>query len=203
LSAAQAAGFQHSGHNASTDDGLIENGRQGEILEQAPQRTTTQASFEPGVMQPALSPSVARSAKPSATPAAAQLDVVPPPASPETGQPARSVALRIPTGEGGAANVIVTDRAGQVHVTVRASDPALTQSLRSDLGSLASGLERQGFDVKVWNPSTGPSGDRETRAHSSELFGQDDARGQARHRHSPDDAEHRNRRQSEWSDDIE
>jgi hypothetical protein len=141
--------------------------------------------------------------KTPATPAAAQLDSTAPAPPPDSGQTARSVALNIQSEEHGSANVVLTDRGGQVHVTVRSSDPALTHTLRSDLGSLAGNLQQQGFDVKLWNAPPRSVADAETRTHSADLSGQEDAGGQTRHRHSPDDAGHRNRRQGEWTEEFE
>jgi hypothetical protein len=202
LAAAREAGFGQASSDAGADTGSPGYSAHGEGRDPLQQRTSPQLTFEPGVMNSKLTAEGGRSLKPAATLAAGQLEAVASPASPGASQPARSVALRIPNAEGGTASVVLTERAGQVQVTVRASDPALTQSLRSDLGSLAGSLEQHGFDVRVWNPS-GASADREARSDSSQLSGQDDTRGQARQRHSPDDAEHRNRRQSQWSEDIE
>jgi hypothetical protein len=145
--------------------------------------------------------SLTPSAKPAAMPAAAHLDAIPETTTPETNQPARSLALKIQTEDRGAANVVLTDRGGQVHMTVRSSDPALAQSLRSDLGSLAGGLQQNGFDVKLWNPSSGSSTSDDSRADTLELS-QDDTRG-PRHRHSPDDAEQRDGRRGEWPEEID
>jgi hypothetical protein len=86
-------------------------------------------------------------------------------------------------------------------MTVRSSDPALTQTLRSDLGSLAGGLQQHGFDVKVWNPSSGSSSGDNSRGDTLE-FNQDDTRG-PRQRHPNDDAEQRGRRPSDWPEEID
>jgi hypothetical protein len=140
--------------------------------------------------------------RPPSTTAAAQLDAVAPPTPPETGA-ARSVALKIHSEQHGTANVVLTDRGGQVQVTVRSSDPALTQSLRGDLGSLAGGLQQHGFDVKIWSPSSNSAANHETRAGSTEFSSQDDVSGQPRQRHSADDADPRRQRRGEWTEEFD
>ncbi len=142
--------------------------------------------------------------KPAHMPTAAQLDSVAPPTPPDAGQTARSVTLRIDSEDSGAANVVFTDRGGQVQVTVRSSNPALTHALRSDLGSLAGGLQQHGLDVKLWNAPANPARSTDTRAHSADLSGQDDSGNQPhQQRHSPGDADPRNRRRGEWTEEFD
>jgi hypothetical protein len=85
---------------------------------------------------------------------------------------------------------------------VRSGDPALTNALRSDLGSLAGGLQQHGFDVKFWNRPSGSAMDGETRGNANEFSGQDDVRGHERHRHSPEDSGRRQRR-GEWIEEFD
>jgi hypothetical protein len=157
-------------------------------------------SQAPGGSQPLSTATPAP--KPVTIPAAAQLDGIAETPAPETNQPARSLSFKIQSEDRGAANVVLTDRGGQVHMTVRSSDPALAQSLRSDLGSLAGGLNQQGFDVKLWNPSSGSSTADDSSADTLE-FSQDDMRGHNRQRHSPDDAQQRGQRRGEWPEEID
>ena len=176
-------------------------------LEQALDRGTQQAppfAHSSSGMAPRAAVESAPLPKPAATPTAMQLDSATPPAPPDAGQAARSVTVRIQSEDNGTANVVFTDRGGEVQVTVRSSDAALTHSLRSDLGSLSGGLQQHGFDVKLWNaPPSSPS-NAATRTHSAELSGQEDSGSPAHHhRHSPDDADPRNRRRGEWTEEFD
>lgn len=195
----QPIAFRRTGDHSDAGGSSLSQDHASGNLDRGTQQTTP---LGPSVMAAKPAAESTLLSRPSTIPAAAQLDSAAPATPPETGQAARSIALKIQSDDG-AANVVLTDRGGQVHVTVRSSDPALTQSLRSDLGSLAGGLQQNGFDVKLWSPSPGASADSEGRGNSSEQSGQDDLRGQTRHRHSPDDAEQRNRRQSEWNEEFD
>lgn len=197
----QPIAFRRTGDHSDAGGSCLGQDHASGNLDRGTQQTTP-LSHGPSVMAPKPAAEGTLSSRPSTTPAAAQLDSAAPATPPETGQAARSINLKIQSDDG-AANVVLTDRGGQVHVTVRSSDPALTQSLRSDLGSLTGGLQQNGFDVKLWSPSPGSSADSGERGNSSEQSGQDDLRGQTRHRHSPDDAEQRNRRQSEWHEEFD
>jgi hypothetical protein len=158
-------------------------------------------SFAPANwMAPRAGSEPAPATRTAAVPSAAQLDFAAPA---ETGHAARSVALNFQSEDHGSANVILTDRGGQVHVTVRSSDPALTQSLRSDLSTLAGGLQQHGFDFKLWSPSSsGPAG-AEARVHSNDMSDPGDFHGQTSDRQPPDDNNPRHRRQNEWSEELD
>jgi hypothetical protein len=193
-----------SGHAGADGGSTSDADAQPGNLDRGIRQTSQQAHHAPGLIDSRPAPDGLRSLRPPTVPAAFQLDANFPAAPLEAMQPARSVALNLQSEQHGVANVTFTDRAGQVHVTVRSSDPSLAQSLRSDLGSLAGGLDQHGFEVKLWNPSPGASAEREARVASAELSNHDDARGgQTRHRHSPEDAERRDRRQQEWNENLE
>lgn len=48
--------------------------------------------------------------------------------------------------------VRVLERAGQVHVAVRSSDPQLNRSLGEGLGELVTKLENRGYATETWRP---------------------------------------------------
>ena len=51
------------------------------------------------------------------------------------------------------ADVVVLERAGKVHVTVRTSDTGLTESLRTQLTELVRALDREGYQTDTWTPA--------------------------------------------------
>jgi hypothetical protein len=193
--------FRSAGEHPDTGGSSLGQGHAGGNLDRGTQQTTP-LSHGPFVMNAQPRGEGVLSSRTPPAPAAAQLDAAAPDAPAETGPAARSVALKIQSEQHGAANVVLTDRGGQVHVTVRSGDPALTNALRRDLGSLAGGLQQHGFDVKFWNRSSGSGMDAEARGNSNEFSGQDDIPGQSRHRHSPDDAGQRHRR-GEWIEEFD
>ena len=195
----QREAFQRSPGFAGSGDSLANADHPSGGFDRGMQQTAP-LSQAPGASQPLST--ATPSPKPATIPAAAQLDGMAETPAPETNQPARSLTFKIQSEDRGAANVVLTDRGGQVHMTVRSSDPALAQSLRSDLGSLAGGLHQQGFDVKLWNPSSGSSTADDSRSDTLEPS-HDDTRGHNRQRHSPDDTQQRGQRRGEWPEDID
>jgi hypothetical protein len=197
----QTIAFRTAGDHTDTGGSSLGHDHASGSLDRGTPQTTP-LSHGPFVMNSQPGSDGALSSRTPAAPAAAHLDAAAPDAPAVTSPTARSVALKIQSEQHGEANVVLTDRGGQVHVTVRSGDPALTNALRSDLGSLAGGLQQQGFDVKFWNRSSSSTMDAEARGNSNEFSGQDDVRGQARHRHSPDDSSHRPRR-GEWIEEFD
>jgi len=90
-------------------------------------------------------------AKETAAPEAAAPLEVPEPALPRT-EPARDISFRIASHSADAVDVKLIDRAGQIHVSVRSADPALTKSLQDNISDLAGKLERSGFHAETSIP---------------------------------------------------
>ncbi len=76
----------------------------------------------------------------------------PPPAP---GQGIQGIAVRIALPDAPPVDVQITDRGGQVQVAVRTPDPGLQSSLRQDLGTLVSSLERSGYRAETFVPREG------------------------------------------------
>ena len=67
-------------------------------------------------------------------------------------QPLREVTIRIATDTSQSADVRMLERNGEIQVAVRASDPVLASSLRSDVNNLVSSLSVDGISAEVWHP---------------------------------------------------
>jgi len=83
-------------------------------------------------------------------------------ASPQTGPaaPARPAAahdIQLQVGGEGASRVEVrvTERAGDVHVSVSTADSRLAGEMRQDLPALSARLEQSGFHAETWQPAAG------------------------------------------------
>ena len=66
----------------------------------------------------------------------------------------QDMTLRIARPEAPAVDLHVTQRAGEIQVSVRTPDPALQASLRQDLNTLTSSLERAGYRTDTVIPRT-------------------------------------------------
>jgi hypothetical protein len=86
-------------------------------------------------------------------------------------QPLRDLSIRITNEISQTADVRMVERNGEIQVAVRASDPVLANSLRSDLGDLVRNLSPTGLTAEVWHPGVTP----QTGAASDAR--QQDARG--------------------------
>jgi hypothetical protein len=83
---------------------------------------------------------------------------------PASARPAAAHDIQLQVGGEGASRVEVrvTERAGDVHVSVSTADSRLAGEMRQDLPSLSARLEQSGFHAETWQPAAGgrqPSGD--------------------------------------------
>ncbi len=75
----------------------------------------------------------------------------PEPALPEkAAQPVKSVALEFTPDGTRDVKVRLSERGGEVHVSVHSTDPTVTKSLRAGVTDLATVLEHAGYDAKAW-----------------------------------------------------
>jgi hypothetical protein len=91
----------------------------------------------------------------------------------------------------------VTERAGDIHVTVRTPDSQLATAMREDLPALSSRLEQSGFQSEMWHPAASTSS--ESRAiEVSSGSGAYESREQHGGRQSQEDPQqnHRNPQQT-------
>jgi hypothetical protein len=74
------------------------------------------------------------------------------PLAPEKGsaQPLKSVALDFTPDGARDVKVRLSERGGEVHVSVHSTDPSVTKNLRAGVSDLASILEHAGYDAKAW-----------------------------------------------------
>jgi hypothetical protein len=65
-------------------------------------------------------------------------------------QPLKSVALEFTPDGARDVKVRLSERGGEVHVSVHSTDPSMTRNLRAGVTDLASVLEHAGYDAKAW-----------------------------------------------------
>lgn len=89
-------------------------------------------------------------------------------AEPETteknvAQPLRSVALEFTPDGTRDVRVRLSERAGEVHVSLHSTDPSITKGLRDGVTDLASVLAHAGYDAKTWTPGGQPQDNPQPR----------------------------------------
>jgi hypothetical protein len=119
-----------------------------------------------------------------------------PPILPQSNEPAsnqlpiRSVNLRVEGQSGEAVNVRLTDRAGQVQVSVSSSDSRTAASLQQDLATLAGNLDKIGWKAEQQSaPTLSPknsdgSADQQSRQQSQRQAPGEDEQQSGRRRPS-------------------
>jgi hypothetical protein len=131
---------------------------------------TASVSADSGTGTPAAavrtSPAVDPATQPAATNPLAVTNTVQNPTVQE-------IAVRISLPDSPAVDLHVTERAGEIHVAVRTADVELQTTLRQDLGSLTSSLERAGYHAETFVPRAAagsPMNQREDRQGSQPGF---------------------------------
>jgi hypothetical protein len=133
----------------------------------------------------------------------------------------QEIAVHIARGDAPGVDVRVTDRAGQIHVAVRTPDTDLQNSLRQDLGTLVSSLQRSGYRAEAFTTSLSDSsfqsgggnqsapGSSQSDDAGSDSSGRGQQQPQQRqqhpHQHSEQHAEQRprDRRAAKWTQVME
>ncbi len=91
-------------------------------------------------------------------------------------EPARDISLRFSSGTPDSVEVQLVEKAGEIHVAVRSSNPELTSSLQAGVAELSGKLERSGFQTESWIP------DRTTAAPNTQPH---DSGDPSQHRRAP------------------
>ena len=145
--------------------------------------TTTLAPSPAGVGAHNASP-----AKPTAEPG------VPPILEPHgdtatrNGESVHNISLRLSNGEQGPVQVRLSERAGELHVSVRTPDTGLTRGLRDGLPDLMGRLQVNGYRADTWQPGGNGSHAGEDRGHNAARHGSSQERngGGNQQQNSPD-----------------
>jgi hypothetical protein len=104
-------------------------------------------------------------------PAATATPVAAPPEPPEPtthAQPLKSVTLEFAPDGAGDVKLRVTERAGEVHISLHSSDTSLGGKLHEGVHDLVGSLSKAGYEADAWTPGQGHSGNQrqqEERKH--------------------------------------
>jgi hypothetical protein len=79
----------------------------------------------------------------------------------KTQQPLRSLALEFSPDGAGDIKVRLSERAGDVHISLHGTDPSLAGRVREGVGDLVGSLSRAGYDAEAWTPGEGRQNQRQ------------------------------------------
>jgi len=142
--------------------------------EPASKRPEPAAPAQPPLQQPAPAPF---SAHPAANPIQSQLPARSPEREapiarphepelpkPETTQPLRSVSLEFTPDGAGDIRLRLSERAGEVHISLHSADPSLSGRIHEGIHDLVGSLSSAGYDADAWTPGQG----RQQQRHADE-----------------------------------
>ena len=86
-----------------------------------------------------------------------------------TSESVRNISLRLSTADQGSVQVRLSERAGELHVSVRTPDTGLTRGLRDGLPDLMGRLQVNGYRAETWQP--GGNGSNAGQDHGRDATG--------------------------------
>jgi hypothetical protein len=125
----------------------------------APIPTTNAASAPAPVVQPP--PTVPLNTLRHLPPAPTAPPQAAPPDPPKPQQPLRSMALEFTPDGATDIKVRLSERGGDVHISLHGTDPALAGRVREGVSDLVGSLSKAGYDAEAWTPSQGRQQERE------------------------------------------
>jgi len=84
-----------------------------------------------------------------------------------TGESVRNISLRLSSADQGSVQVRLSERAGELHVSVRTPDTGLTRGLRDGLPDLMGRLQVNGYRAETWQPGGNGSNAGQDHGHDA------------------------------------
>jgi hypothetical protein len=125
-----------------------------------------------------------------------------------TTESVRDISLRLTDKDQGSVQVRLSERAGELHVSVRTQDAGLTRGLRDGLSDLVGRLETSGYRAETWQPAGGNASNSHDQSHdSSSRGGQQQSGGGsgsgAGHQDNARDQQERGGQTPKWVSELE
>jgi len=120
------------------------------------------------------------------------------------GQSVRNISLRLTNAEQGAVQVRLSERAGELHISVRTPDTGLTRGLRDGLPDLMGRLQVNGYKAETWQP--GGNGSHAGQNHGQEAWSQGNSRqqpGGGGQQQNQQDRQPRDEQAPQWVHELE
>jgi hypothetical protein len=116
--------------------------------------TTTVAPTASPTPAPALATAAQAPAPANATDALRSADSATPAAPAARVGTVQEISIRVEQPDASPVDLRVIERSGQVHVDVRTNDVSMQASLRQDLGSLTTSLQKAGYHAETFTPAS-------------------------------------------------
>lgn len=129
--------------------------------------------------------------------------------SARAGETVRDISLKLTNQDQASVQVRLSERAGELHVSVRTPDAGLTRNLREGLSDLVGRLEQSGYRAETWRPadsaSTAQDHGREnpSQQHSSQQQNGGGPETDSRQQQNPRDQQHPGAQTPEWVGELE
>jgi hypothetical protein len=221
--------------SAAQPDGRPASGAQTAAVRSASSQPNSQPATEPGAAAPVLashasipSPSVNAGTPVSAVPSstaptagnsgsakAAQENRAPQfleaqnEPNQRAGESVRDISLKLTNKDQSSVQVRLSERAGELHVSVRTPDAGLTRGLREGLSDLVGRLEENGYRAETWRPadsaSTAQDQGREnpSQQHSSQQQNAGGSGTDSRQQQNPRDQQQPGAQTPQWVGELE
>ena len=125
------------------------------------------------------------------------------------GETVRDISLKLTNQDQASVQVRLSERAGELHVSVRTPDAGLTRGLREGLSDLVGRLEQSGYRAETWRPadngSTAQDQGREnpSQHHSSQQQNGGGSGTDSRQQQNPRDQQQPSAQTPEWVGELE
>jgi len=162
----------------------------------------------PGTASASTAPASSRDPK-AEKPAESEAPQLMEPQSEErTTESVRDISLRLTDKDQGSVQVRLSERAGELHVSVRTPDAGLTRGLRDGLSDLVGRLETSGYRAETWQPAGGNASNSHDQSHdSSSRGGQQESGGGSGsgtgHQENARDQQERGGQTPKWVSELE
>jgi hypothetical protein len=121
----------------------------------------TPAEAVPASPTTAPVPMTARETTPAPETSSAPMREEPPTGQPKTQQPMRSLSLEFTPDGSRDIKVRLSERAGDVHISVHGTDASLEGRVREGVSDLVGSLSKAGYDAEAWTPDQGRQNQRQ------------------------------------------
>jgi hypothetical protein len=125
------------------------------------------------------------------------------------GQSVRDISLKLTNKDQSSVQVRLSERAGELHVSVRTPDAGLTRGLREGLSDLVGRLEQSGYRAETWRPADNASTAQDQRhenppqQHSSQQQNAGGSGADSRQQQNPRDQQQPGAQTLQWVGELE
>jgi len=121
------------------------------------------------------------------------------------GESVHNISLRLSNAEQGSVQVRLSERAGELHVSVRTPDTGLTRGLRDGLPDLMGRLQVSGYRADTWQPGGNGSHAGQDRGQDAAGHGSSHERngGGSQQQSSPEQQQHQDEQTPQWVRELE